>query len=849
MATAAPERGGGRRGLSRVSRLAAALAVTLGAGTSAAAAPAPAAAEPRVEAGPLAARVGGGAFGLTLTQRRGAGLRLTGLAFRTPAGWSRATRVASSLRDGRTLRLRVATDDGAGRRLAVAVLPAGGGTIAVRVAPTGGRTADVAAVRATFAAPAGERYYGFGERADAVEHRGRDVEDYVSDGPFSAGSRAVTAATIPPWGFRARDDATYYPVPWMLSGRGYGVLVDDDATSTFHLGTAAAGSWDVEVAAPVLALRIFAGPTPAGALARFTRATGRQPPAAAAWAYGPWLQTGQPNAPPLADQIADLDRLREADAPVSAAETQLRYLPCGLDRGNEDYEAQRVAYYHRQGLAVLTYVNPMLCASYDPLHAQAAAAGALQRTAAGSLAQFDAFVGGTGPAGFTVQPVGQFDFSRPAGSEVYASVLRRLAATGHDGWMEDFGEYTPPVAVDARGRTGTALHNAYPREYHCAAARIAASLGRPVVRFQRSGWTGAARCADDVWGGDPTTTFGLRRPLLRREVRPGHGPVRHQPVGLGHRGLQHDRRRPEADPRAAAAVDRVRRGVRGDADQEVGPRDPGLHAPAGVGPGDRRHLAPLHQAAHRAVPLPGRGRRGVPPYRPAAHARPRPRRPPRPAGRRGRREFRFGPDLLAAPVLAAGARSRAVYLPRGRWLDVGRSVTYDASGDGALHLARAFTLRGGRTVRARAPIGELPLYVRAGAVLPLLPSDVSTLSPYGTGVVRLADRRGSLRLLAFPRGRSTAGMFATERVTSLATAGRWSLAVRGARTRHYALEASTTDLRGTRGGAFAPCRLAVGAHALPRRAWHFDVRRRVWTASFLRVATRCGVIRLSLRSG
>ena len=209
-------------------------------------------------------------------------------------------------------------------------------------------------------------------------------------------------------------------------------------------------------------------------------------------------------------------------------------------------------------------------------------------------------------------------------------------------------------------------------------------------------------------------------------------------------------------------------------------------------------------------------------------------------------EFRLGRDLLAAPVLTAGARARAVYLPRGRWLDARRSLSYDAAGDGALHLARAVAVRGGRTVRARAGLGELPLYVRAGAILPLLPSDVSTLSPYGgRGVVRLADRRGALRLLAFPRGRSTAGMFGDERLTSRAADGRWSLAVRGARTRRYALEASMADLSGARGGAFVPCRLSVGGRAVSRAAWRFDARRRVLTASFrarraiLRV-TACG---------
>jgi alpha-glucosidase (family GH31 glycosyl hydrolase) len=363
------------------------------------------------------------------------------------------------------------------------------------------------AVSISFAAPARERYFGFGERSNAVAQRGTVVENYVSDGPFSPDSRAVARAVVPPAGFRARDDATYYPVPWLLSGRGYGVLIANDETSSFRLPGPRGGRWSATVSAPRLRLRVFAGPTPAAALRRFTAAVGRQPPPPAPWAFGPWLQTGQPNAPPLADQIADLEKLRAADAPVSAAETQLRYLPCGLDRGLEAYEAQRVAYYHSMGLAVLTYVNPMLCASYEPRFSQARATGALLRGPDGGPSLFNSFVGGTGSAGFTIQQVGEYDFTSAAGVSAYRQVIDRMLAVPHEGWMEDFGEYTPLDARAANGLAGSALHNRYPVLYHCAVHRITA--GRPVVRFQRSGWTGAARCADDVWGGDPTTSFGF----------------------------------------------------------------------------------------------------------------------------------------------------------------------------------------------------------------------------------------------------------------------------------------------------------------------------------------------------
>src|SRR5262249_41935364 len=118
-------------------------------------------------------------------------------------------------------------------------------------------------------------------------------------------------------------------------------------------------------------------------------------------------------------------------------------------------------------------------------------------------------------------------------------------------------------------------------------------------------------------------------------------------------------------------------------------------------------------------------------------------------------EFLFGPDLLVAPVLTPGATTREAYLPAGAWIDFWRAVEFSPT-DGGFVLRAAEVLGGGlRTVPA--PLEELPLLVRAGAVLAMLPPDVDTLTDYGAGapgLVRLADRQQSLGLLAFPRGTS-----------------------------------------------------------------------------------------------
>jgi alpha-glucosidase (family GH31 glycosyl hydrolase) len=737
-----------------------------------------------LSSGPITASVAEHPWHLTFTQRGGAGLAeapLAALAFHTAAGWMHATDVVSTHRDGRSLVLEVATSDPQGRRLEVRLAAAGPGAVSLRAIVAGGADdTDVDATRIGFATPAGERFYGFGERSDAVDQRGHDIENYVSDGPFAPDDRALIAGAIPPQGFRDRDDATYYPVPWLLSSRGYGVLIDRNETSVFHLATDPKDVWSAEVQSHAMALRVFAGPAPAQALRRFTAATDRQPPPVAAWQYGPWFQTGQPNTVPLEVEASYLDKLRKADAPVSAAETQLRYLPCGLDRGNEAYEAARVKFFHDHGLAILTYVNPMLCSSYEPLFDQAAAAGALQTNASGAPATFDAFAGGTGPDGFTIEPVAQFDFTAQGGFDIYGALLRRILAAGHDGWMEDFGEYTPPDARSNAGTSPQVIHNLYPTTYHCGVQSI---LGhRQVVRLQRSGWTGAAGCAQDVWGGDPTTTFGFDglSSAVKQALSIGMSGVSRWGSDIG--GYDTIGGDPQLTPEllkrwiefgAVSAVMRTK---------ASGIAIPDYARPQVFDPGIVevwRRYAKLHTQLYpylRAADAEYRAT-GMPLMRALALTE---RSSPATDD-----EFGFGPDLLAAPVVREGQSTRSVRLPRGRWL---RGLVY-RSKDGAWLAHRAALLRGGRTVSVRAGEDELPIFVRAGALLPLLSPDVDTLADGGKGVVRLSDRAGQLRLLAFPRGRSKARIYDREGVRSHLTARAWTLTLSQERTRRIDVQA------------------------------------------------------------
>ncbi len=224
----------------------------------------------------------------------------------------------------------------------------------------------------------GERFFGFGERSDAVGRSAGVVENYVGEGPWQKHEYPFLEGIVPPWGMRQRTDATYFPVPWILSSRGYGILVDNDEVSYFRIRENGEEVWSLETEASELRYRVFAGPSPLEALRRFTEATGRQPAPGARWWFGPWYQTGHANHVPPEDEKRQLAALRESRAPVSAVETHCRVLPLGAHRGHDDDEKERGSRFHAEGLATLSYLNPMIGEEYAEVFGPAEDAGGLQ---------------------------------------------------------------------------------------------------------------------------------------------------------------------------------------------------------------------------------------------------------------------------------------------------------------------------------------------------------------------------------------------------------------------------------------------------------------------------------------
>jgi alpha-glucosidase len=76
-------------------------------------------------------------------------------------------------------------------------------------------------------------------------------------------------------------------------------------------------------------------------------------------------------------------------------------------------------------------------------------------------------------------------------------------------------------------------------------------------------------------------------------------------------------------------------------------------------------------------------------------------------------QYMLGPDLIVAPVVVKGAARRSVTLPEGEWFDWWNGSSAS-----------------GRRVDADAPLSRVPIYVRAGAVIPMWPEVPATTMDY-----------------------------------------------------------------------------------------------------------------------
>ncbi|MFE2424888.1 TIM-barrel domain-containing protein [Streptomyces hokutonensis] len=376
----------------------------------------------------------------------------------------------------------------------------------------------------------------------------------------------------------------------------------------------------------------------------------------------------------------------------------------------------------RDGIRLVSIVDPAVKAEPgNAVYDSGTAEDAFVRDASGRL------VRGVVWPGEAVFP----DFTHARVREWWGGLYQERLAQGFAGFWHDmneptsfaaFGESTLPRSArhDLEGRGGDhrEAHNVYALCMAGAAYEALRELApqeRPFL-FSRSGWAGM-QAYGGTWSGDVATGWpGLRASLSLV-------------MGLGLCGVPYsgpDVGGFDGSPSPELYLRWFQLGAylplfRTHASLRAGRREPWEFGAevlehARVALVERQRLLPYYMTlAHLAR------RTGAPYVRPLWWGAPEDR-----ALRDCEDAFLLGDCLLVAPVLYPGSDRRAVQLPRGRWYDTETERAYE----------------GPAQVLVDAPLARIPVFARAGAVLP----------------VRGADGGLELEVWAPARGRTGGGL-------------------------------------------------------------------------------------------
>ena len=560
-------------------------------------------------------------------------------------------------------------------------------------------------LRLSLPASATDHVYGCGEQFSHFDLRGRHFPLWSSE--QGVGRNKLTEITR----LADADDGaggdyywTFYPQPSFVSSAGYWCHLDTTAWADFdfrHPRRHELYAWEIPSR-----LVVGLGATMAELVQDQSAFLGRQP-LLPDWCLGGVILGIQGGTEACLQKLA---AARAAGVPVTGIWAQdwegINMTSFGQRlRWNWVHDEVRypglkeaIPRLKAEGVRFLGYINPYVGKDMS-LFKEAAAAGYLAKTANGEdyLVEFGEFYAGV------------VDLTRPEAFAWYKGVIKRnLIGFGLSGWMADFGEYLPTDAVLFDGTPAQIAHNAWPslwarcnREAVDEAVAEGLAAKDDIVYFMRAGGAGSPRDCPLMWAGDQnvdwSTDDGLASviPAALSLAMSGHG-LHHSDLG-GYTTLYGMKRTKELFLRWAeqAALSPVMRSHEGNRPKDNWQFDSDEETLAGLGAMGRFHkaLLPYLQAL-----VAQNAQAGLPVQRPLFLHHPEDSR-----AWSIQDEYLLGEDLLVAPILTEGARTRKVHLPAGSWVHLWSGAAYEAAGAGGLDLEVA------------APLGEPPAFARLGS--------------------------------------------------------------------------------------------------------------------------------------
>lgn len=529
----------------------------------------------------------------------------------------------------------------------------------------------------------GETLYGLGEQFTPFVKNGQETVMYNGDG----GTNSQMA---------------YKNVPFFLSSRGYGVLVDDSGPVEFSLASENVSHAQFVTEGESLQYYIIGGGTPKKAVENYCRLTGK-PAVPPAWSFGLWLTTSFTTSYDEQTVTSFIDGMAQRHIPLEVFHFDCFWMEafhwCDFRWDPKQFPdpAGMLSRLKARGLKICVWINPYI-AQRSCLFEEGRQKGYLLKKPNGEVYQCDEW-----------QPGMAFvDFTNPAARQWYREKLSALLDMGVDCFKTDFGERIPVDVCYYNGADPLKMHNFYSYLYNETV------FGLLEERFGKNGAAVFARSATAGgqqfpvhWGGDCSATYQSMAETLRGGLSLaccGFGFWSHDISGFESTAS------PDIYKRwTAFGLLSTHSRLHGSSSYRV----PWLFDEEAVDV--LRHFTNLKGRLmpylySQAVLC---GETGVPVMRPMVMEFPED-----PACAYLDRQYMLGDSLLVAPVFSADGKAQW-YLPEGTWTN----------------LLTGQTLKGGRYFKDIFDYFHLPLFVRENTILATGSFESSFAYDYADGAV------------------------------------------------------------------------------------------------------------------
>jgi oligosaccharide 4-alpha-D-glucosyltransferase len=529
----------------------------------------------------------------------------------------------------------------------------------------------------------GEMLMGGGMRVLGMDRRGERLRLYNK----------------PSYGYETHADLMYYSMPVVLSSKKYMLVFDNGADGYMDLGATESDILQFEAVGGRSSYLIVAADEWDDLAANYTELTGRQP-MPPRWALGNIASRMGYHSQREVEAV--VDKYFEDDIPLDVAVLDIYWFGPTLKGhlGNLEWyrdsfpePEKMLANFEEKGVKMVMVTEPFVIRNtlkYQEVIDQNLAA----TDASGEPYHFDFYFGNT-----TL-----LDIFKPETRDWFWSVYKKHTLSGVDGWWGDLGEpeVHPDDIVHVNG-LGREVHNLYG---HVWAQTLFEGFAkdfpdrRPVI-LMRAGFAGSQRYGLIPWSGDVNRTWGGLKPQVEIALSMGLQGLAYMHSDLG--GFAGDYKDAELYTRW------LQYGVfqpvyRTHAQEEV-PAEPIFWDDATKAIA-RRYIKLRYQLMPYLYTMAyENATEGLPLMRPLFYV------DDNPALLENTSTYLWGENMLISPVTSKGAASQKVQLPNtGRWFNFWTDEAYE----------------GNQEIEVPVDINDIPVFVKAGAFIPMVPAVQST---------------------------------------------------------------------------------------------------------------------------